>query len=172
MSTLKNIIENKYFVTFITSVIIINAITLGLETSKNIKKDYGVYLSLIDTIALTIFTIELLAKITVYRFKFFRDGWNIFDFIIVVVSLIPASGPFSVLRAFRIFRTLRLLSIVPSMKRIIQAIFISIPGILSVGTIIVLIFYISSVLTTTFLETNFMSGLVQLEVQCIHYFKL
>ena len=155
MSTLKNIIENKYFVTFITSVIIINAITLGLETSKNIKKDYGVYLSLIDTIALTIFTIELLAKITVYRLRFFRDGWNIFDFIIVVVSLIPASGPFSVLRAFRIFRTLRLLSVVPSMKRIIQAIFISIPGILSVGTIIILIFYISSVLTTTFFGDKF-----------------
>ena len=155
MSTLKNIIENKYFVTFITSVIIINAITLGLETSKNIKKDYGVYLSLIDTIALTIFTIELLAKITVYRFRFFRDGWNIFDFIIVVVSLIPTSGPFSVLRAFRIFRTLRLLSVVPSMKRIIQAIFISIPGILSVGTIIILIFYISSVLTTTFFGDKF-----------------
>ena len=155
MSTLKNIIENKYFVTFITTVIIINAITLGLETSKNIKKDYGVYLSLIDTIALTIFTIELLAKIIVYRLRFFRDGWNIFDFIIVVVSLIPASGPFSVLRAFRIFRTLRLLSVVPSMKRIIQAIFISIPGILSVGTIIILIFYISSVLTTTFFGDKF-----------------
>ncbi len=155
MSTLKNIIENKYFVTFITLVIIINAITLGLETSKNIKTDYGVYLSLIDKIALTIFTIELLAKIFVYKFKFFRDGWNIFDFIIVVVSLIPASGPFSVLRAFRIFRTLRLLSIVPSMKRIIQAIFISIPGILSVGTIIILIFYISSVLTTTFFGDKF-----------------
>jgi len=155
MSTLKNIIENKYFVTFITSVIIINAITLGLETSKNIKTDYGVYLYLIDKIALAIFTIELLAKISVYKFKFFRDGWNIFDFIIVVVSLIPASGPFSVLRAFRIFRTLRLLSIVPSMKRIIQAIFISIPGILSVGTIIILIFYISSVLTTTFFGDKF-----------------
>ena len=155
MSSLKNIIENKYFVTFITTVIIINAITLGLETSKNIKKDYGVYLSLIDTIALTIFTIELLSKITVYRLRFFRDGWNIFDFIIVVVSLIPASGPFSVLRAFRIFRTLRLLSVVPSMKRIIQAIFISIPGILSVGTIIILIFYISSVLTTTFFGDKF-----------------
>ena len=152
MSTLKNIIENKYLVTFITTVIIINAITLGFETSKNIKKDYGVYLSLIDTIALTIFTIELLAKITVYRFRFFRDGWNIFDFIIVVVSLIPASGPFSVLRAFRIFRTLRLLSVVPSMKRIIQAIFISIPGILSVGTIIILIFYISSVLTLSLIH--------------------
>lgn len=155
MTIIKTIIENKYFVTFITIVIIVNAITLGLETSKNIKAEYGIYLSLIDTIALTIFTIELLAKITVYKFRFFRDGWNIFDFIIVVVSLIPTSGPFSVLRAFRIFRTLRLLSVVPSMKRIIQAIFISIPGILSVGTIIILIFYISSVLTTTFFGDKF-----------------
>ena len=150
MHSIKKILENKYFVTFITIVIIINAITLGLETSFKIKAEFGIVLSLIDRVALIIFTIELISKIAVYKLRFFKDGWNIFDFLIVAVSLIPASGPFSVLRAFRIFRTLRLLSIVPSMKRIIQAIFISIPGILSVGTIIILIFYISSVLTTTF----------------------
>ena len=155
MNRLKKIIENKVFITFITVVIIINAITLGFETNSKIKLEYGSFLSMIDKIALAIFTIELLIKISVYQLKFFKDGWNIFDFIIVIVSLIPASGPFSVLRAFRIFRTLRLLSIVPSMKRIIQAIFISIPGILSVGTIIVLIFYISSVLTTTFFGQSF-----------------
>ncbi len=155
MHPIKSIIEDKYFVTFITMVIIINAITLGLETSPKIKAEFGIILSLIDKVALSIFTIELLAKIAVYRLKFFKDGWNVFDFLIVTISLIPASGPFSVLRAFRIFRTLRLLSIVPSMKRIIQAIFISIPGILSVGTIIILIFYISSVLTTTFFGERF-----------------
>ena len=155
MHSIKKILENKYFVTFITIVIIINAITLGLETSSKIKAEFGVILSLIDRVALTIFTIELISKIVVYKLRFFKDGWNIFDFLIVAVSLIPASGPFSVLRAFRIFRTLRLLSIVPSMKRIIQAIFISIPGILSVGTIIILIFYISSVLTTTFFGEKF-----------------
>ena len=155
MQSIKKIIENKYFVTFVTIVIIINAITLGLETSPEIKAEFGVILSLIDKIALTIFTIELITKILVYKLRFFKDGWNVFDFLIVAVSLIPASGPFSVLRAFRIFRTLRLLSIVPSMKRIIQAIFISIPGILSVGTIIILIFYISSVLTTTFFGERF-----------------
>jgi len=155
MHSIKKILENKYFITFITIVIIINAITLGLETSPKIKTEFGFILSLIDRIALTIFTIELISKIVVYKLRFFKDGWNIFDFLIVAVSLIPASGPFSVLRAFRIFRTLRLLSIVPSMKRIIQAIFISIPGILSVGTIIILIFYISSVLTTTFFGDRF-----------------
>ena len=155
MHSIKKILENKYFVTFITIVIIVNAITLGLETSSKIKAEFGVILSLIDRVALSIFTIELISKIAVYKLRFFKDGWNIFDFLIVAVSLIPASGPFSVLRAFRIFRTLRLLSIVPSMKRIIQAIFISIPGILSVGTIIILIFYISSVLTTTFFGDKF-----------------
>jgi voltage-gated sodium channel len=155
MKNLKNILESRIFISFITAVIIINAFTLGLETSAKITSKYGLILSLVDKIALTIFTLELMGKLLVYRFNFFKDGWNIFDFIIVVVSLIPASGPFSVLRAFRIFRTLRLLSIVPSMRRIIQAIFISIPGILSVGTIIILIFYISSVLTTNFFGNSF-----------------
>mgnify|MGYP000554294261 FL=1 len=155
MSNLKNILESRIFISFITAVIIINAFTLGLETSPNITSKYGLILSLVDKIALTIFTLELIGKLLVYRFNFFKDGWNVFDFIIVAVSLIPASGPFSVLRAFRIFRTLRLLSIVPSMRRIIQAIFISIPGILSVGTIIILIFYISSVLTTNFFGNSF-----------------
>jgi voltage-gated sodium channel len=155
MINLQNILESRIFISFITAVIIINAFTLGLETSANITSKYGLILSLVDKIALTIFTLELMGKLLVYRFNFFKDGWNVFDFIIVVVSLIPASGPFSVLRAFRIFRTLRLLSIVPSMRRIIQAIFISIPGILSVGTIIILIFYISSVLTTNFFGNSF-----------------
>ena len=155
MKNLKNILESRIFISFITAVIIINAFTLGLETSAKITSKYGLILSLIDKIALSIFTLELIGKLLVYRFNFFKDGWNVFDFIIVVVSLIPASGPFSVLRAFRIFRTLRLLSIVPSMRRIIQAIFISIPGILSVGTIIILIFYISSVLTTNFFGNSF-----------------
>lgn len=155
MKNLKNILESRIFISFITAVIIINAFTLGLETSANITSKYGLILSLVDKIALTIFTLELIGKLLVYRFNFFKDGWNVFDFIIVAVSLIPASGPFSVLRAFRIFRTLRLLSIVPSMRRIIQAIFISIPGILSVGTIIILIFYISSVLTTNFFGNSF-----------------
>ena len=67
MHSIKKILENKYFVTFITIVIIINAITLGLETSPKIKTEFGIFLSLIDQIALTIFTIELLAKIAVYK---------------------------------------------------------------------------------------------------------
>ncbi|MDC3063926.1 ion transporter, partial [Alphaproteobacteria bacterium] len=152
---LKNFIESKPINVFITLVILINAITLGLETSEELVTKIGKILIYIDNIALTIFVIELLIKLFVYRLSFFKNGWNVFDFIIVTIALIPTSGPLSILRAFRIFRALRLLSMVPSMKKVIQAMFYAIPGIASVGTIILLIFYISSVLVTNFFGNKF-----------------
>ena len=152
---LKNFIESRFINIFITFVILINAITLGLETSEELVSKIGNMLIYVDKIALSIFVIELLIKLFVYRLSFFKSGWNVFDFIIVTIALIPTSGPLSILRAFRIFRALRLLSMVPSMKKVIQAMFYAIPGIASVGTIIVLIFYISAVLVTNFFGNKF-----------------
>ena len=152
---LKNFIESRFINIFITLVILINAITLGLETSEELVSKIGDMLIYIDKIALSIFVIELIIKLFVYRLNFFKSGWNVFDFIIVTIALIPSSGPLSILRAFRIFRALRLLSMVPSMKKVIQAMFYAIPGIASVGTIIVLIFYISAVLVTNFFGNKF-----------------
>ena len=152
---LKNFIESRFINIFITLVILVNAITLGLETSEELVSKIGNMLIYVDKIALSIFVIELLIKLFVYRLSFFKSGWNVFDFIIVTIALIPTSGPLSILRAFRIFRALRLLSMVPSMKKVIQAMFYAIPGIASVGTIIVLIFYISAVLVTNFFGNKF-----------------
>ena len=152
---LKDFIESRFINIFITLVILINAITLGLETSEELVSKIGNMLIYVDKIALSIFVIELLIKLFVYRLSFFKSGWNVFDFIIVTIALIPTSGPLSILRAFRIFRALRLLSMVPSMKKVIQAMFYAIPGIASVGTIIVLIFYISAVLVTNFFGNKF-----------------
>ena len=152
---LKNFIESRFINIFITLVILINAITLGLETSEELVSKIGNMLIYVDKIALSIFVIELLIKLFVYRLSFFKSGWNVFDFIIVTIALIPTSGPLSILRAFRIFRALRLLSVVPSMKKVIQAMFYAIPGIASVGTIILLIFYISAVLVTNFFGNKF-----------------
>ena len=152
---LKNFIESRFINIFITLVILINAITLGLETDEELVSKIGNMLIYVDKIALSIFVIELLIKLFVYRLSFFKSGWNVFDFIIVTIALIPTSGPLSILRAFRIFRALRLLSMVPSMKKVIQAMFYAIPGIASVGTIIVLIFYISAVLVTNFFGNKF-----------------
>ena len=152
---LKNFIESKFINVFITFVILVNAITLGLETSDTLVSKFGNVLTYIDKIALSIFVVELMIKIFVYRLSFFKSGWNNFDFIIVTIALIPSSGPLSILRAFRIFRALRLLSVIPSMKKVIQAMFYAIPGIASVGTIILLIFYISAVLVTNLFGKKF-----------------
>ena len=152
---LKNFIESKIINVFITFVILINAVTLGLETSEKLVSKIGNILTYIDKIALSIFVVELIIKLFVYRLSFFKSGWNVFDFIIVTIALIPSSGPLSILRAFRIFRALRLLSMIPSMKKVIQAMFYAIPGIASVGTIILLIFYISAVLVTNFFGNKF-----------------
>ena len=152
---LKNFIESKFTNVFITFVILINAITLGLETSDTLVSKFGNVLTYIDKIALSIFVVELTIKLFVYRLSFFKSGWNNFDFIIVTIALIPSSGPLSILRAFRIFRALRLLSVIPSMKKVIQAMFYAIPGIASVGTIILLIFYISAVLVTNLFGKKF-----------------
>ncbi len=153
--SLKSFIESKITNVFITIVILINAITLGLETSNTLVSKFGNVLTYIDKIALSIFVIELTIKLFVYRLSFFKNGWNNFDFIIVTIALIPSSGPLSILRAFRIFRALRLLSVIPSMKKVIQAMFYAIPGIASVGTIILLIFYISAVLVTNLFGKKF-----------------
>ena len=152
---LKSFIESKFINVFITFVILINAITLGLETSDTLVSKFGNVLTYIDKIALSIFVVELIIKLFVYRLSFFKSGWNNFDFIIVIIALIPSSGPLSILRAFRIFRALRLLSVIPSMKKVIQAMFYAIPGIASVGTIILLIFYISAVLVTNLFGKKF-----------------
>lgn len=143
-----NIVEHSNFVGFVTALIIINTITLGLETSAHISARAGLLFHILDISILSVFTIELLGKLFAYRLSFFKSGWNIFDFLIVAIAWVPASGPFSVLRALRILRALRLLSVVPSLRRVITALGRSIPGMSSVFGVLCLIFYICAVITT------------------------
>ncbi|MEQ8823078.1 MAG: ion transporter [Filomicrobium sp.] len=145
---LKAILESNQFVWFITGLILLNAVTLGLETSATMRASMGSLLYTIDFLVLLIFTLELAAKFYAYRFDFFKSGWNWFDLVIVTISWVPASDGLAVLRAFRILRVLRLLSVVPQMRRVIGAIGHSIPGMISVIGVLCLVFYISAVLAT------------------------
>ena len=142
------LVEGNTFVYFITALIVINAITLGLETNQAIMADYGSTLYFIDKTILVVFTIELLLKFYAYRLSFFKSGWNNFDFIIVTIAWIPAIGPFAILRALRILRVLRLLSVVPQMRKVIAAIGHSIPGMASVISVLMLLFYVAAVMVT------------------------
>jgi len=148
------LVEHRYFTGFITVLILINAVTLGLETDRDVMASIGPELHAFDTLILLIFTVELVLKFYAYRMSFFKTGWNWFDLIIVGIAWIPASGNLSVMRALRVLRVLRLISVVPQMRRVISAIGHSIPGMISVVGVLGLIFYVSSVLATRLFGTH------------------
>ncbi|WP_088330551.1 ion transporter [Lacimicrobium sp. SS2-24] len=140
-------VENPWFTNSIIALILINAVTLGMETMTLAPQTLRA-LHILDWIILCLFTLELVLKLLAYRQHFFRGGWNWFDLIIVTLSWIPSSGPLSVLRAFRILRILRLFSVVPQMRRVIGALGHSLPGMASVVGVLGIIFYVSAVLVT------------------------
>ncbi|MFA8441808.1 ion transporter [Yoonia sp.] len=133
---------------FIFGVIVFNAIILGMETSKTIMDAAGPLILALDALCLTIFVIELAAKLFAQRGQFFRNGWNIFDFVIVGVSLVPGNGGLSVLRALRILRVLRVISVVPSLRRVVEGFVTALPGMGSVFLLMGIVFYIAAVMAT------------------------
>ena len=144
----RQLVEARAFDRFIIAVIVLNAIGLGLETSPSIMAGSGDLIRTLDRLALGIFVVELALKLFAYRLGFFRSGWNVFDLVIVGVALMPASGAFSVLRSLRILRALRLVSVVPSMRKVIVGLFSAIPSIGTVILMLLLLFYISAVMAT------------------------
>ena len=141
-------IEASVFVHFITAVILVNAVTLGLETDKGIMESFGGVLLVLDRIALAIFVVELALKLFVYRLSFFRAGWNVFDFVIVGIALMPASGPLAVLWSLGGLRVWGLVTVLPSMRRVVAALLHAIPGMASITAVLLVIYYVCSVLAT------------------------
>jgi len=148
MASVRALIESVPFERAITVLIVVNAVSLGLETSAYAVAHVGGLLTTIDRLALGVFTAELLVRFLVYRGRFFRDPWRVFDFGVVGIALMPASGAFSVLRALRILRVLRLISLVPSMRGVIGALLAALPGMASIVGLLALVLYVSAVLAT------------------------
>jgi len=147
--------ENPHFQKAITVLIVINAITLGLETSEQAMAQAGSVIVALDRIILGIFVLELAIRIVAYGGSFFRDPWSIFDFIVVGVALVPATENFSVLRALRVLRVLRLASVVPQMRRVVEALLTALPGLGAVVAILALVFYVAGVMATQLFGASF-----------------
>ena len=137
------------------AVILFNALLLGLETSTSVMSQFGEVIKVLDTVCLCIFIVELLLKLFAYRITFFKSGWNIFDFLIVVISLAPNAQIFSVLRALRIFRVLRVVSAAPRLRRVVEGFITALPGMASVFLLMAIIFYIGAVITTRLFGASF-----------------
>lgn len=144
----QRLVEAPRFHHVILAVILINAVALGAEASPPLLDRYGDALHAVDRMALTVFVAELLAKLFVYRLRFFRDPWNCFDFVVVGISLVPTAGAFVALRALRVLRVLRLIRLVPSMRQVVGTLLASLPGVASIVGLLILITYVAAVMAT------------------------
>ena len=115
----------------------------------------GALLHWLDMAALVIFIVELAAKFVALGRRFFRDGWNIFDFLVVAVALLPNAGALSVLRSLRVLRVLRLINRMPQLRRIADAILQAVPGIGAIAGLMGILFYVGAVMATTLFGERF-----------------
>ena len=143
-----NLVESSVFQRSIIAVIVLNGITLGLETSDRFVAEYGGALHALDRLILVIFVAELTLRLYAHRWSFFTDAWSIFDLLVIAISLVPAAGSLSVLRALRILRAMRLISAVPGMKRVVGGLLSALPGMASIVMLLALVNYVGAVLAT------------------------
>lgn len=140
---------------FIIGVIVFNAILLGLQTSSTITGAAGDLLVLLDEICLAIFVVELALRLFARGLRFFRSPWNVFDALVVGLSLLPDTGGMAILRSLRILRALRLVARMPSLRLVIHSLLAALPGVGTILMLILLVFYISSVIATTLFGSHF-----------------
>lgn len=149
------IVYSKIVQGFVTICILLNSIQLGLETTSWWNSMMGKISTTVDHVFIWIFAAEIVLKLLSDKHRFFFKGWNIFDFLVVAISFVPGNGAFSVLRTFRIFRTLRLLNKFQRLRVITESLFASIPSIGWICLLLSIWFYICSVIATNLFGGKF-----------------
>ncbi len=94
-------------------------------------------------------------RLYVHRRSFWRDPWSVFDFTVVAIALLPATGQLAVLRALRVLRVLRLLTMVPSMRRVVGALLAAIPGLCAIALVLLIIYYVFAVIATNLFSADY-----------------
>ena len=144
----RRLVDHSISQKVVMTLIVINAITLGFETSVTIMGHIGPVLLMFDKVVIAIFCVEIILRIYAHGPAFFRDPWGVFDFIVVAITLTPSNDSLSVLRSLRVLRVLRLVSAVPRLRRIVAALLHAVPGVAAIGALLMLVFYVFAVITT------------------------
>jgi voltage-gated sodium channel len=152
---IEDFMANPWVQKFLVFLILLNAVILGLETDADIMNSIGPQLLFIDHAILWIFIAEIVVLITARGMGYFKDPWCVFDFIVVGIALIPASGSLAVLRALRVLRVLRLINKVESMRKVVGGLLSALPGLGSVFGLIMIIFYVAAVIATNLFQHDF-----------------
>lgn len=146
-ATLIRLVESQRFTMLVMVAVIANAIVLGVDTYGQLPQVVHDWCGRLDTIFIVFFVVEITVKLIAWRRGFFENSWNVFDLVVVLVSLV--AGPFTLLRTFRVLRMLRIVSVVPPLRRVVEALVRAIPGIVAILGVLAVIFYIGAVLTTS-----------------------
>ncbi len=145
-----SLVESKSFTCSVIFIILMAAVLVGMETSKSIMGRHGSLIHFLDLVVLYVFAAEALLKILSHwprPANYFKDGWNVFDFLIVLICFMPFEVEYvAVLRLARVLRVLRLLSIVPRLQILVVALLRSIPSMFYVTILLFILFYIYAVL--------------------------
>lgn len=140
----------------IIGLILLNALVFGLEAMPAVVAAIGPVLVALDQLILWIFVVEILVRLVVFGpARFFRDPWSVFDFIVIGMALLPATGSLSALRALRVLRVLRLVSVLPSLRAVVDALLRALPAMGSVAALLLLVLYVGAVIATRLYGTTY-----------------
>lgn len=149
------LIKSQLFYNIILVIIVINATVIGLQTNDTVNNYFGGFLQAINSFCLVIFITEFILRIYIYRRRFFLKRWDVFDLLVVLISLLPESYVVSTFRFLRVIRVLRLISVIPKIQLITQVLLRTLSSIISVGILLMIVYYVYAVITTTLYGKDF-----------------
>lgn len=145
----RRIVASRAFETAVVAMILVTAVGLGLETSQALGARFGAAIRVAYTVALAVFALEAAIKLVAVapRFgRYFRDGWNLFDFTVLVLALLPESGSFALIaRLARLLRVLRVVTVAPQLRLIVSTLIRSLPGLGNVMLLLSVVYYVYAV---------------------------
>lgn len=147
----RKIVEHPLFQPIVIGIILLNAIFVGIETYGSLYEKYREWFLTFDIIVLILFTIEIILKMIAEEktLHFFKDNWNVFDFLIVAASYVFIGSPFiTVLRILRVLRVFRTISVIPSLRKLVNALLMTLPSLGTIMLLLFIVFYIFSVIGT------------------------
>lgn len=170
---LEIITESWVWKNFILLCIILNAIALGIDAHFGTSNPWHAYIEQADNIFLMIFTVELITEFLAQGWRrYWRNGWNWFDVIVVGMCYLAYNPAISALRTLRVVRVFRLISNVPQMRRVVEALFGAMPGIFATMAVLAVVFYISAVMGTILFGAEFPEYFGGLGVSAMTLFQL
>ncbi|UTJ05650.1 ion transporter [Arcobacter roscoffensis] len=154
MEKIQEIRDAKWFSNLTTFIILAYASILGFKTLDEVEGHYDLFLRVADYFVTVYFVFELAIKMVAEKkfVNFFKSGWNVFDFVIVVITLLPleSSSFAAIARLMRVFRILRLFTARPELKAIIDMLIKAIPSIIDIVILMFIIFYIYAIIGSFF----------------------